>query len=137
MRLMAKMNKLKIGPEEIVRAEVKAKLKPPNEDDSANFYNENKTRINGDLASARPAIATYLQEQQQEKLETALSERLRAGAKVRMLLPEPVPPVINVSASNGPARGDANSALTIIDLSDFQCSACGAMYPVMGDVLKS
>ena len=135
--LIAEANKRKIGPEEIVRAEVTDKLKPPTEADIANFYNENKTRINGDLASARPAIATYLQEQQQEKLETALSERLRAGAKVRMLLPEPVPPVINVSASNGPARGDANSAVTIIEFTDFQCSACGAMYPVMEDVLKS
>src|SRR5260370_1800102 len=135
--LIAEANRRKIGPEEIVRAEVTDKLKPPTEAEVANFYNENKARITGDLASARPAIATYLQEQQQEKLETALSERLRAGAKVRMLLPEPVPPVINVSASNGPARRDANSAVTILQFPHFQCSACGAMYPVMGDVLKS
>ncbi|HSP63025.1 MAG TPA: thioredoxin domain-containing protein [Pyrinomonadaceae bacterium] len=135
--LIAEANQRKIGPEEIVRAEVTDKLKPPTEADVANFYNENKARITGDLASARPAIASYLQQQQQEKLETALSERLRAGAKVQMLLPEPVAPVLNVSASNGPARGDANAAVTIIEFTDFQCSACGAMYPVMEDVLKS
>jgi protein-disulfide isomerase len=135
--LIAEANKRKIGPEEIVRAEVTDKLKPPTEADVANFYNENKARITGDLASARPAIASYLQQQQEEKLETALSERLRAGAKVQMLLPEPVPQALNVSASNGPARGDVNAAVTIIEFTDFQCSACGAMYPVMEDVLKS
>jgi protein-disulfide isomerase len=135
--LIAEANKRKIGPEEIVRAEVTDKLKPPTEAEVANFYNENKARITGDLASARPAIANYLQQQQQEKLETALSERLRTGAKVQMLLPGPVPQALNVSASNGPARGDANAAVTIIEFTDFQCSACGAMYPVMEDVLKS
>jgi protein-disulfide isomerase len=135
--LIAEANKRKIGPEEIVRAEVTDKLKPPTEADIANFYNENKARITGDLTSARAAIADYLQQQQQEKLETALSERLRTGAKVQMLLREPVPPVINVSASNGPARGDATAAVTIIEFTDFQCAACGAMYPVMEDVLKS
>ncbi len=124
--LIAEANKRKIGPEEIVT-----------EADVANFYNENKARINGDLPSARAAIATYLQQKQEEKLETALSERLRPGAKVQMLLPEPVPPALNVSASNGPARGDANAAVTIIEFTDFQCAACGAMYPVMEDVLKS
>src|SRR5260370_27028959 len=89
--LIAAANKRKIGPEEIVRAEVTDKLKPPTEADVANFYNENKARINGDLASARPAIANYLQQQQEAKLETALSERLRVGTKVRMLLSEPAP----------------------------------------------
>jgi protein-disulfide isomerase len=135
--LIAEANKRKIGPEEIVRAEVTDKLKPPTEADVTNFYNENKPRVTGDLASARAAIVNYLLQQQQEKLETALSERLRTGAKVQMLLPEPVPQALNVSANNGPARGDANAAVTIIEFTDFQCAACGAMYPVMEDVLKS
>ena len=135
--LIAEANKRKIGPEEIVRAEVTDKLKPPTEADVTNFYNENKARINGDLATARPAIASYLQQQQQEKLETALSERLRTGARVQMVLKEPVPQALNVNAANGPARGDANAAVTIVEFTDFQCSACGAMYPVVEDVLKS
>lgn len=135
--LIAEANKRKIGPEEIVRAEVTDKLKPPTEAEVVNFYSENKARITGDLASARAGIANYLQQQQQEKLETALSERLRSGAKVQMLLKEPAPPVLNVSVANGPARGDLNSAVTIVEFTDFQCSACGAMYPVMEDVLKS
>ena len=70
-------------------------------------------------------------------METALSEKLRAGAKLQVLLKEPEPPVINVSAANGPSRGDPQAAVTIIEFTDFQCSACGAMYPIMEDILKS
>jgi protein-disulfide isomerase len=135
--LIADANKRNIGPEEIVRTEVTDKLKPPTEAEIAKFYDENRERIKIDLAAARNDIANYLQQEQQEKLETALSEKLRAGANVRMFLKEPEPPVINVSAANGPSRGDPQAAVTIIEFTDFQCSACGAMYPVMEDILKS
>jgi protein-disulfide isomerase len=135
--LVADANKRNIGPEEIVHTEITEKLKPPTEAEIAKFYDENKERIKTDLAAARNDIANYLQQQQQEKLETALSEKLRAGAKVQMFLKEPEPPIINVSAANGPSRGDPQAAVTIIEFTDFQCSACGAMYPVMEDILKS
>lgn len=135
--VIAEANKRKIGAEEIIRAEVTDKLKAPTEAEIAKFYDENKTRINGDLASTRTTIATYLQEQQQAELEKALADRLRSGAKVQMLLKEPVSPVFNVSTGKGVARGDVNSAVKIVEFTDFQCSACGGMYPVIEDVLKS
>src|SRR5262249_7397495 len=111
--------------------------KPPTEAEIVTFYNENKARISGDLASSRAQIANYLSQQQEEKLETALSNRLRSNAKIQILLKEPVAPVLNVRAGFLPSRGDANSAVTIIEFTDFQCSSCGAMYPVMEETLKS
>jgi protein-disulfide isomerase len=135
--LIADANKRNIGPETIVRTEITEKLTPPTEAEIAKFYNENKAQISGDLASTRAGIASYLQQQQQEKLEGALAEKLRASGKVQVTLREPEPPSMNVSAANGPFRGDANAAVTIIEFTDFQCSACGAMYPVLEDVTKS
>jgi protein-disulfide isomerase len=135
--LIADANKRNIGPEAIVRTEITEKLTTPTEAEIARFYDENKAQISVDLASARAGIVNYLQQQQQEKLESALSEKLRATGKVQLLLKEPEPPVISVSAANGPSRGDPNAAVTIIEFTDFQCSACGAMYPVLEDVTKS
>ncbi len=135
--IVAEANRRKIGPEEIVRSEITDKTKPPTEAEIAKFYEDNKARITGDLASARADIANYLQQQQQDNLERALADRLRASAKFQMLLKEPEPRAMNVTAANGPSRGDVNAAVTIIEFTDFQCSACGAMYPVIEDVLKS
>jgi protein-disulfide isomerase len=135
--IVAEANKRKVGPEEIVRTEITEKVKPPTEDEIAKFYAENKQRINGDLAATRSSIASYLTEQQQEKLEKELADRLRAGAKLQMLLKEPEPPAVNVGIGGGAVRGDANAAVTVIEFTDFQCSACGAMYPVLEDVLRS
>lgn len=135
--VVAEANKRKVGPEEIVRTEITDKLKTPTEAEVSKFYEENKARIRGDLAGARTAIVTYLQEEQQTKLEDALAEKLRAGAKVQMLLKEPEAPLMNVNLGGGASRGDVNAAVTIVEFTDFQCSACGGMYPIVEDVLKS
>ena len=135
--IVAEANKRKVGPEEVVRTEISDKITQPTEAQTTRFYEEHKANIKTDLAGARAAIVTYLQEQQQEKLETALAEKLRAGAKVQILLKEPDPPLLNVGIAGGATRGDANAAVTIIEFTDFQCSACGGMYPLVEDVLKS
>jgi protein-disulfide isomerase len=135
--IVAEANKRGIGSEEIVRTEITDKLKPPTEAEISRFYEENKSRLTGDLASLRSDIANYLQEQQQEKLEKELADKLRAGAKVQWFLKEPVAPVFSVVTGRGVFRGDANAAVKIVEFTDFQCSACGAMYPVLEAVLKS
>ncbi len=135
--IVAEANKRKIGPEEIVRVEISDKLKTPTEAEVSRFYEENKANIKTDLAGARTSIITYLQQQEQEKLEVALANKLRAGAKLQVFLKEPDPPLLNVDIANGASRGDPNAAVTVIEFTDFQCSACGAMYPVAEDVLKS
>jgi len=134
--LIAEANKRKVGSEEIVRAEITEKIKPPTEGEISKFYDENKARISGDLPSARANIASFLEQQQQEKLETALADRLRVGAKLQVLLKAPEPPVLNLSVGAAPSRGDANAAVTVIEFTDFQCSKCGAMYPIIEEVLK-
>jgi hypothetical protein len=128
--VVAEANKKKVGPEEIVRTEITDKLKPPTEAEVSKFYQDNKERIRGDLDSARTGIINYLQEEQQTKLETALAEKLRASSKVQVLLKEPEAPVMSVNLAGGASRGDVNAAVTIVEFTDFQCSACGGMYPI-------
>jgi protein-disulfide isomerase len=135
--ILAEAKKKNVGPEVIMRTEITDKLKTPTDAEITKFYEENRSRINGDLASTRNAIGEYLQQLQQEKLEADLATRLRAGAKVQILLPEPAAPVFNVPVGKGYGRGDVNSAVKIVEFTDFQCAACGAMYPVMEEVLKS
>ena len=135
--IVAEANKRKVGPEEVVRIEITDKITQPTDAQISKFYEENKANIKADLASSRTAIVTYLQQQQQERLETALAEKLRASARVQIFLKEPDPPLLNVGIAGGATRGDPAAAVTVIEFTDFQCSACGAMYPVVEDVLRS
>ena len=135
--IIAEANKRKIPPEDIVRTEVTDKITQPTDAQISQLYENHKAEIKTDLAGARASLVTYLQQQQQEKLETALADKLRAGARVQVLLKEPEPPSLNVGIAGGATRGDTNAAVTVIEFTDFQCSACGAMYPIVEDVLKS
>jgi protein-disulfide isomerase len=135
--LLAEANRQSVGPEQIVRKEVSDKVQPPTEAEVSKFYEENKTRINGDLNSVRPQIAGYLQEKTRQRLEQELSDRLRKGANIRILLAEPELPVQAISVDDDPSRGDANARVTVVMFTDFQCPSCAASHPVIDDVLKS
>ena len=135
--LLEEARRRQIGPEEIVRAEVSDKVSPPTEAEVAKFYNENKSRISGDLNSARNQIAVYLQEQSRQRLEQEMSVRLRKAADIRWLISEPAPPVQNINLDDDPVRGDATAPVTVVEFTDFECPACAAMHPVLEDVLRS
>ena len=137
MLLLEESRRRQVGPEEIVRTEVSDKVRPPTEAEVVKFYNENKARINGDLNTVRNAVANYLQDQSRARLESDLSARLRKSADIRWLINEPPQPVQNISVDDDPARGDANAPVTIVEFTDFECPACGAMHPVLEEVLKS
>ena len=137
MLLLDEAKRRQIAPEQIIRAEISDKVRTPTEAEVAKFYEDNKARINGDLNSTRNQIAAYLQQQDRQRLESELSNRLRKNADVRWLITEPAQPVQNVSVDDDPSRGNANAPVTIVEFTDFQCPACAAMHPVLEEVLKS
>jgi protein-disulfide isomerase len=137
MLLIAEANKRSVGPEEIVRTEITDKLHPPSDAEIAKFYAENKAKIPVELAAVSGQIAAYLQQQEQERLERALSDRLRKGAQIKILLAEPTQPVQVIDTSGAASRGDVNARVTLVEFTDFECPSCAAMHPVLEEVLKS
>jgi len=135
--LLAEATRSNVPPEEIVRKEISEKVRPPSEADVAKFYEDNKARISAPLAEASNQIASYLQEQDRQRLESALSERLRAGANIRLLISAPSLPAQVISVDDDPVRGDANAPVTIVEFTDFQCPSCAAMQPILEEALKS
>jgi protein-disulfide isomerase len=134
---LAEANRRNVPPEELVRKEITEKIHSPTEAEIAKFYNDNKVRIPIDLAAASPQIASYLQEQEQQRLEQDLATRLRTGANIRFLISEPALPVQTISVDDDPVRGDLNAAVTIVEFTDFQCPTCAAMQPILDEALKS
>jgi protein-disulfide isomerase len=135
--LLAEANRRNVPPEEIVRKEITEKIHQPTEEEIAKFYSGNKTHIPGEPATARNQVTSYLQDQDRQRLERAMSDRLRKGADIRLLVSEPEPPLQSISLDDDPVRGEATAAVTIVEFTDFQCPACAAMQPVLEEVLKS
>lgn len=64
------------------------------------------------------------------KLFSALQTRLFAKYAVKILLPEPPPLVLNVSADDDPSIGTATAKVTVVVFIDYQCSTCAAFSPI-------
>ena len=135
--LLAEATRRNVPPEEIVRKEITEKVRSPAEAEIAKFYSDNRARIPVELAVASNQIATYLQEQDRQRLDQELSARLRAGVNIRLLISEPVLPVQMISVDDDPVRGDGNAPVTVVEFTDFQCPSCAAMQPILDEVLKS
>ncbi|HSS20710.1 MAG TPA: thioredoxin domain-containing protein [Pyrinomonadaceae bacterium] len=135
--LIAEANRRNVGADEIVRKEVSDKIHAPTQAEIAKFYEENKARVTADLPTISNQIATYLQEQERQRLEQDLSNRLRSSATIRMLISEPALPVQSISADDDPVRGDVKAPVTIVEFTDFQCSACAALQPMLEEVFKA
>jgi protein-disulfide isomerase len=106
---------LALGP--VTDAEVKA------------FFDENGSRLppGSTLVDMAPRIKPHLEAQRPE----TVIKRLRAAAKVAVVLQ---PPRTNIEAS-GPSRGPADAPIVIISFSDYQCPYCKRVEPTVDEVL--
>jgi protein-disulfide isomerase len=137
MLLEAEAKKRSLTAENLFKAEVADKVREPTEAEVAKFYEDNKGRIQGELASLRGDIANLLKDQQISRLEYEFAQRLRSGAALQIFLTEPEPPVQVISVDDDPSRGEKNAPVTVVVFTDFQCPSCAAMHPVIDEALKS
>jgi len=135
--LIAEANRRNVPPEEIVRSDVTNKVRPPTEAEVAKFYAENRSRITGDLDAVRNQLATYIQGQEEDRLERIMAEKLRQGADIKVFLTEPEPPRQLISTDDDPAKGEASAPVTIVEFTDFQCPSCAAMQPILEEALQT
>jgi len=131
MLLEREAQKRGITARALFEAEVTSKVPVVTEGQAQAFYNENKARINGDFAQIKYQIIEYLQEQEREKLNAALAQRLREGAGVQIFLAEPEPPTFKIDVADQPSKGNPNAAVTVVEFTDFQCPSCAQSHPVL------
>lgn len=135
--LEAEAKKRNLTPENLFKAEVADKVREPTEAEVTKFYEDNKGRIQGDLASVRADIIDLLKNQQLNRVEGEFAQRLRGGAALQIYLSEPEPPVQTISADDDPSRGEKSAPVTVVVFTDFQCPSCAALHPIVDDAIKA
>jgi len=81
-------------------------------------------------------VKEYLKYRQKFEKRQAYVEKLREGAKVKILVKEPESPKLAVSTEGYPSWGDAKAPVTIVEFSDFQCPFCSRAVPTIDRIKK-
>ena len=83
----------------------------------------------------KETIVRYIQQQKGQAAAQAYYDKLKADAKVEILLPPYRAPRQQVEAK-GPSRGPANAPVTIVEFSDFECPYCSRAEETVSEVMR-
>lgn len=85
---------------------------------------------------ARQRIRLDLEAQiKMQKYKASLNE-IRRRSKIDIFLPEPAPLIFRPE-EEGPSRGPAQAAVTVVEFSDFQCPYCKQTSGVLNEILQT
>jgi predicted DsbA family dithiol-disulfide isomerase len=121
--------------EELVLAEVDARLTQPTEDHIQTFWETNKHRAREGmtLADSRDQIIATLKMEIREELETQFVQTMRRKVELEVLIEAPRYEVTLTEFAR--ARGVEGAPITFVEFGDFQCPYCRRAHPVVERLL--
>jgi protein-disulfide isomerase len=124
--------------EDFVRAEIVDKVPLPTDAEIQAVYDQAKAsgRDLPPIAQVREPITRYIQQQKAQAAAQAYYDKLKADAKVEILLAPYRAPRVAVEAK-GPSRGPDKAPITIVEFSDFECPYCGRGEEVISEVMRA
>ena len=119
----------------LVQAEITSRITPVTAEEVTKFYEENKSKLQGDQSLLEPTIKNYITGQRLQSRQLEFVKTLRSAAKVNVLLA--APPIVRaqVTTAGAPVRGAAEAPVTLVEFSDFHCPFCRKASPVLDEVL--
>lgn len=132
----AEAEKRGVSPEALRKAEIDDRIVKPTDEEIAQEWEKSGEKTKGGLDAARSRISDFLRQQRKEALEEELGKSLRAGRAIKIDLPGPVAPVVEIDLAGAASRGPENAPVTLVEFADFQCPHCGKMWSVVEEALK-
>ena len=96
MLLESEAKKRGVTPSQVIKDEVIAKVQQPTDAEAQAFYDQNKSKIQGEFKDEKNNIVEFLRYQRQQEQAGKLAERLRAAAQVKILA-KPTAPAANAA----------------------------------------
>lgn len=129
-RLLAAEAKARsISKDELIAAEITAKIEPVTDADVDTFYEQRSAQQRlPPKENIADQIRAYLSQQKEAEARTAFVATLRAKYDTKVMLDEFR---LEVAAAGHPAKGPGDAPVTIVEFSDFQCPFCSRILPVL------
>jgi protein-disulfide isomerase len=122
--LTKEARKRRISVPALLDAEVTSKVGLITEQEVEKFYEQNKTRLQGDDATLKRQIRENLQNEKITARKRQYFQTLRSHAKVVVTLKPPPVFRAKLSVDGAPFKGSAAAPVTVVKFEDFQCPYC-------------
>lgn len=133
--LTAEAEKRKVSLDELLKAEISAKVEEPSQDEVQSFYVTIKDRVNNQpLDKVKDQIVRQLKSTKEKAQYDRYVASLRKDAKVTVKMERPR---IEVSADDDPSKGDTDAPIKIVEFSEFQCPFCKKARPTVNQILQT
>ena len=83
--LESEAKKRGVSPSQVIKDDVIAKVQTPTEAEAQAFYDQNKSKIQGEFKDEKNNVIEFLRYQRQQEQAQKLAERLRTAAQVKVL----------------------------------------------------
>lgn len=132
----AKAKAENIASEDLVKREVMDKIPEASKEEIQTVYDRAKAAGQQlpPLDQVSGQIVNFLKQQKSQEAMRTYYDKLKAEAKVEMLLPPYRPARVEVAAT-GPSKGPEKAPVTIVEFSDFQCPYCSRAESVVTQVM--
>lgn len=125
-------------PEAYMKEQVEDKVTAPTETEISATYEQAKAR-NANLppmSQLKDQIVSFLKQQKAQTAQDDFNKKLKAEAKVQVLLKSPHAAPVQVEAK-GEMKGPADAKVTIVAFSDYQCPFCSRGEESIAEVMKA
>lgn len=121
----------------LLKAEVQDKIPKPTQAQLEEVYPYVRRQMRTDApleAILEQVTQAWTRNAENERMAAYLDE-LKAKHGLKIQLPYPNLPKIEVSADDDPTLGDAAATVTIVEFADYQCGYCRKVYPTLVELL--
>jgi protein-disulfide isomerase len=108
------------------------------EEDMKKFYDANKQSIppNTTFAQIKPQLQQFLVSQKVGEQSRVKVTELTSAGRMKLLVPAPIAPVVNLPLDKFPSKGPADAKVTVVESSDYLCPHCRTIIPEVAKLIK-
>ena len=122
---------------EALRAEALKPVEPVGPEEVGAYLEANpgiRPQWKGTEKDLQERVRDYLQRLAEARVLRAYLDGLKKRYPVAILLEEPLLPLTRVALGNSPSQGPANAPVTVVEFSDYLCSACRRAHEIVKDL---
>jgi protein-disulfide isomerase len=120
-----------LSVENYLHNEIDAKIAAPSDGELHGFYLAQRDHYQKPFESVRDEVIRDLHDLEVQQARKDFAEKLRAEARVVVLLEAPR---VSIDAGDSPRRGAEQAAVTITEFGDYQCPFCRGVQATLHEV---